>query len=288
MASAATASAAAVPSGGGGAASQSGQSSGGKADMYRDNKRKDDVRMSNIIAARAIADAVRTSLGPRGMDKMVCMPDGEVVITNDGATILQKMKVTSPAAKFLVELSKSQDIVAGDGTTSVTVLAGEEQSRWPSLFFPPFCPPWPSQLLLAYVAVPFPPLSGSILSKCQSLLAKGIHPTVISDGLQKAVAKSTEVLEQMAQPVELENRDALVQAAKTSLSSKVVSQYSSILAPIAVDCVLSIMDPERPHNLDLRDIKVVEKLGGTVEDSETVKGLVFSQKASKSGLGGDI
>ncbi|CAK9168632.1 unnamed protein product, partial [Ilex paraguariensis] len=92
-----------------------------KTETFTDNKRKDDVRMANIAAAQSVASAVRTSLGPKGMDKMICTASGEVIITNDGATILNKMEVLQPAAKFLVELSKSQDVVAGDGTTTVVL-----------------------------------------------------------------------------------------------------------------------------------------------------------------------
>lgn len=209
-----------------------------------DTKRKDDIRYANIVAAKAVADAVRTSLGPRGMDKMLSSANGDVIITNDGATILDKMEVTQPAAKMLVELSKSQDIVAGDGTTTVVVLAG------------------------------------ALLKQCLNLLSKGVHPTTISEALHKASEKAVEVLTSMAIPVELADQELLVKIASTSLNSKVVSQYSSLLAPLAVDAVLNVIDPARPDNVDLRDIKVLKKLGGTVDDTEMVKGLVFDHKAS--------
>ncbi|CAL8464612.1 g4147 [Coccomyxa elongata] len=220
-----------------------------KGETYKDNARKKDVRHSNILAAKAIADAVRTSLGPRGMDKMVTQPNGEVIITNDGATILNKMTVTQPAAKMLVELAKAQDVAAGDGTTSVTVICG------------------------------------ALLRKCLELLEKGVHPTVISDSFAKAAAKAVEVLESVAIPVDLGDRESLIKAANTSLSSKVVSQYSTLLSPMAVDAVLKVLDPTRPDFLDLKDIKVVTKLGGTVDDSELVDGVVFDQKASKTAGG---
>ena len=216
-------------------------------DTYTDTKRKDDVRMSSMEAAKAVADAVRTSLGPRGMDKMVVSGAGDVTITNDGATILDKMEVTSPAAKMLVELSKSQDVVAGDGTTTVTVMAG------------------------------------SLLKKCIELINKGIHPTIISDAMNKASAKACEVLQNMSSPVDLADRDALIRSATTSLSSKVVSQYSSLLAPMAVDSVLKILGDS--GTVDLRDIRVVKKFGGTIDDSEMVDGLVFDQRTAKVGNG---
>eukprot|EP00899_Mesostigma_viride_P008682 jgi/Mesvir1/17815/Mv12911-RA.1 len=220
-----------------------------KGDTYTDTKRKDDVRTSNIMAAKAVADAVRTSLGPRGMDKMLQLANGEVIITNDGATILNKMDVTSPAAKMLVELSKSQDVVAGDGTTTVTVLAG------------------------------------ALLGKSLELLQKGIHPTIVSDSLYKASLKAVQVMEEMSMPVQLTDRDSLIKSATTSLASKVVSQYSSLLAPIAVDCVLRVIDPARPDVVDLNDIKIVAKIGGTVDSSEMVEGLVFDHRSSKAAGG---
>jgi len=220
-----------------------------KTESYVDNKRKEDIRQANIVAARAVAEAVRTSLGPRGMDKMISTASGEVIITNDGATILNKMEVLQPAAKMLVELSKSQDSAAGDGTTTVVVIAG------------------------------------ALLRHCLSLLSHGIHPTVISDSLHKAATKAVEVLTAMAVPVELSDRDSLVKSASTSLNSKVVSQYSTLLAPLAVDAVLSVVDPAKPDLVDLRDVKIVKKLGGTVDDTELVKGLVFDKKVSHASGG---
>ncbi|KAL6124725.1 hypothetical protein ACLB2K_077236 [Fragaria x ananassa] len=220
-----------------------------KTESYVDNKRKEDVRQANILAARTVADAVRTSLGPKGMDKMISTASGDVIITNDGATILNKMEVLQPAAKMLVELSQSQDAAAGDGTTTVVVIAG------------------------------------ALLKQCLVLLSHGIHPTVISNSLHKVAIKAVDVLTAMARPVELSDRDALVKSASTALNSKVVSQYSTLLAPLAVDAVLSVVDPAKPEIVDLRDIKIVKKLGGTVDDTETVKGLVFDKKTSHAAGG---
>ena len=206
-------------------------------ERYSDNKLKHDIRTSNMNAAKKLADAIRTSLGPRGMDKMLVSGNNDVTITNDGATILNKMEVSHPAAKMLVELSKSQDIVAGDGTTSVTVLCG------------------------------------SLLNKCVSLLTRGVHPTVISDAMGLACDKACEILQEMSIPLDISDRPALIKAATTSLGSKVVAQYSNVLAPIAVDSVLKIMDPERPEMVDLKDIKILRKAGGTIDDTEMVPGL---------------
>lgn len=210
-----------------------------------------DVRMSNVLAAKAVANAVRTSLGPRGMDKLMQMASGEVLISNDGATILSKMGVLHPAAKMLVELSQSQDIEAGDGTTSVVVIAG------------------------------------ALLEACGTLLSKGIHPTAIASAFMKAVDKSTEILEDISKPINLNDRDSLIHAVNTCLSSKVVSQNSDLLAPIAVDSVLGVLptDKSASVNVDLRSIRMVQQMGGTVDDTELVNGLVFNKGSTKSAGG---
>ena len=147
--------------------------------------------MSNIEAAKAVADAVRTSLGPKGMDKMIKDDKENVTITNDGATILQRMKVLHPAARMLVELSKAQDIEAGDGTTTVVVICG------------------------------------ALLEAAKELLAHGSHPTRISDAFQRAASEAMKVLDTMAIPFDLKDRDAMIKAAQTSLSSK-VKFYSTL------------------------------------------------------------
>ena len=205
--------------------------------------------MSNIMAAKAIADTIRTSLGPRGMDKMIQKEESEVLITNDGATILSEMEVAHPTAKMLVELSKSQDIEAGDGTTSVCILAG------------------------------------SLLDACSQLLAKGMHPTSIAEAFVDAEKEAERILEKVALPVDLKDRNTLVDTVTTCLSSKVVSQNSDTLAPIAVDAVLSIIDPMSSHSVDLKDIKIVKQVGGTVDDTELVNGIVFGQGAKKAAGG---
>lgn len=215
--------------------------------VYKDKSKPTDIRLSNINAAKAVSDAIRTSLGPRGMDKMIQASNGEVTITNDGATILKQMSVIHPAAKMLVELSRAQDIEAGDGTTSVVVIAG------------------------------------ALLDASEKLLQKGIHPTVISDGFQKALQIALQVVEGMSTPVDLTNEDALLKAAATSLNSKVVSQHSTILAPIAVQAIRAVMEPIEGGvgaRVDLRDVKVIERIGGTVEDTELVQGLVIPHRAA--------
>ncbi|XP_020293751.1 T-complex protein 1 subunit delta-like [Pseudomyrmex gracilis] len=210
---------------------------------FKDKSKPADIRSSNICAAKAVNDAIRTSLGPRGMDKMIQASNGEVTITNDGATILKEMNVVHPAAKMLVELSKAQDIEAGDGTTSVVVICG------------------------------------SLLEAANRLLQKGIHPTSIGDAFQKAASKAVSILTDMSISVDLTDKESLTKVAATSLNSKVVHQQSSLLAPIAVDAVLKVAEEGKEASVDLKDIKVIKKLGGTVEDTELVDGLIFTEKS---------
>lgn len=217
--------------------------------QFESSQKVKDVRTHNIIAAKGVAAAIRTSLGPKGMDKMIVKSKGDVIITNDGATILKQMELVHPTAKMLVDLAHAQDVEAGDGTTTVTIIAG------------------------------------ALLDACQTLLDKGIHPTIIAENYLNASKKAVQLLTDLSQKVDLTDRDALLNAAKTALSSKVVSQYSSLLAPIAVDAVLKVIDPKTARNVDLRDIKIVKKLGGTIDDTELIEGLIFNQPAVTSAGG---
>jgi len=210
---------------------------------YKDKSKPADVRLSNINAAKAVSDAIRTSLGPRGMDKMIQASNGEVTITNDGATILKQMNVIHPAAKMLVELSRAQDIEAGDGTTTVVVIAG------------------------------------ALLQAAEKLLNRGIHPTAISESFQRAACHAVEILTGISTPLQLDNREQLIRSASTSLNSKVVSQQSSQLAPLAVDAVFKVMSSTQ-DSVDLTNIKVIKQLGGTTEDTELIDGIVFPQRAA--------
>lgn len=211
--------------------------------MLQGNAKEKDVRMSNIIAAKAVSDTIRTSLGPRGMDKMIQKGEGEVLITNDGATILSQMQVFHPTAQMLVQLSKSQDIEAGDGTTGICVIAG------------------------------------ALLQACADLLNKGIHPTMIAEAFKMAAAKTEEILIEMAKPIDLNDRESLIDAVNTCLSSKVIHNNADVLSPISVDAVLSIIDTQTSKNVDLNDVKIVKQVGGTMDDSELVNGLVLERGA---------
>jgi T-complex protein 1 subunit delta len=183
------------------------------------------------------------------MDKMIQDPHGEVTISNDGATILQQMKLSHPTAKMMVELSKAQDVEAGDGTTSVVVIAG------------------------------------ALLQAAEKLLTKGIHPQTITDAFLMAVEKAEDILTEASIPVDLTNREQLVQSASTSLNSKVVAQNAEMLAPIAVDAVLKVIDMEKATNVDLNDVRLVKRLGGTTDDTELVDGLILTQKVAKAAGG---
>jgi T-complex protein 1 subunit delta len=184
------------------------------------------------------------------MDKLIQQPGGEIVISNDGATILKKIKVMHPAAKMLVDLSQSQDIEAGDGTTTVVVLAG------------------------------------ALLNACSSLLAKGVHPTSIAGSFLRASDKACEIMQAMSKPLDLHDRDHLLSAVETCLSSKVVGSNSDVLAPIAVDSVLGVVgNLDTSTSVDLNDIRLVTQVGGTVDDTELVKGLVLTKGSTKTAGG---
>lgn len=215
---------------------------------FKNREKPQEVRRSNILAARAVSDAIRTSLGPKGMDKMIKTKSGEIIISNDGATILKHMAILHPAARMLVDLSAAQDVEAGDGTTSVAILAG------------------------------------AFLGAADRLLNLGIHPTLIAESFQRAAARARDVLREMAVPVTLDDREQLVRAASTSLNSKIVSQYSSLLAPLAVDAVIKVVN-EAHNNVDLNDIRLIKKVGGTIDDTELIKGVVLTQNAVKNAGG---
>lgn len=204
-----------------------------------------DAQKANILAARAVTNILRTSLGPKGMDKMLVSPDGDVTITNDGATILAKMEVEHQIAKLIVELSASQDNEIGDGTTGVVVLAG------------------------------------ALLEQAESLLSRGIHPVRVAEGFEKACAIANAHLDSIAQTVEFSKNDIepLVKTAMTTLSSKIVNVHKRKMAEIAVKAVLSVADMERRDvNFDM--IKVECKAGGMMEDTELINGIVIDKDFS--------
>jgi len=204
-----------------------------------------DAHKANILAARAVADSVRSSMGPKGMDKMVVGPDGDVTVTNDGRTILEKMDVSHQVAKLLVDLSKSQDDEIGDGTTGIVVMAG------------------------------------SLLEHSLGLIEKGIHPLRIATGYEKACAVALKKIEEIAKTVDIQAKEqqALKWAASTALGSKVVSGRKEQLSKISVDAVLAVTDLERKDtNFDM--IKVEGKVGGRLEETVLINGIVIDKDFS--------
>ncbi|TPX69112.1 hypothetical protein SpCBS45565_g02694 [Spizellomyces sp. 'palustris'] len=204
-----------------------------------------DAQKSHILAARTVANILKTSLGPRGLDKILISPDGDITITNDGATILSQMEVEHQIAKLLVQLSKSQDDEIGDGTTGVVVLAG------------------------------------ALLEQAEELLNKGLHPIRISDGFERACQVAVGELEKFADeiPIGKDNTDILLRTAKTCLGSKIVSKCHDQFAQMAVDAVLSVADLDR-KDVDFELIKVDGKVGGSLQDSKLVFGVVVDKDIS--------
>src|SRR5918995_408034 len=201
------------------------------------------AQRNNITAAKTIADIVRTSLGPRGMDKMLVNNLGDVTITNDGATILKEIDIQHPAAKMMVEISKATDNEVGDGTTSTVVLAG------------------------------------SLLSKAEELISKGVHSTVIVDGYRTASEKAIEILKNASTKVDPADRQMLGKIARTSMASKLVSVNSEPLSKIVVDAVIAIAEKADKHyKVDIDNIKIEKKAGGSIEDTKLIQGIVLDKE----------
>jgi thermosome len=202
------------------------------------------AQRNNINAAKTIAEVVRTSLGPRGMDKMLVNSLGDVTITNDGATILKEIDVQHPAAKMMVEISKATDNEVGDGTTSTVVLAG------------------------------------SLLSKAEDLVAKGVHPTVIVDGYRMASEKAIEILKEASTKVDPTDRQILGKIARTAMGSKLVSVNAEPLSKIVIDAVLAVAERIGDNNfrVDADNIKVEKKAGGSIDDTKLIQGIVLDKE----------
>lgn len=199
-----------------------------------------DAIKSHILAAKNIGNIVRSSLGPNGLDKIMTSPDGEVTVTNDGATILGLMDVEHQVAKLLVQLSKSQDDEIGDGTTGVVVLAA------------------------------------ALLEMAEDLLDRGLHPMKIADGYEQASLIALKKLEEIGDEFSIEDRHSLVEVAKTTLSSKIVNRAHDKFAEIAVDAILSVADLEN-KDVNFELIKISSKTGGELEDSQLIKGILIDK-----------
>jgi archaeal chaperonin len=208
-----------------------------------------EAQRNNIAAAKLIAEIVRTSLGPRGMDKMLVDSLGDVTITNDGATMLKEIDVQHPAAKMLVEVSKTTDNEVGDGTTSAVVLAG------------------------------------ALLEKAEELLDKDVHPSVVVDGYTKAAKKARESLQAIAEKVGPEDKTWLVKVARTSMQTKLVSKEAEELATLVVDACLAVTEKNaESYRIDIDNVKVEKKPGGSLKDTSLIQGIVLDKEVVHSGM----
>ena len=208
-----------------------------------------DAQQNNIAAAKLVASLVKSSLGPRGLDKMLVDSLGDVTITNDGATILKEIDVQHPAAKMMVEISKTVDNEVGDGTTSSVVFGG------------------------------------TLLAKAEDLLKKDVHASVIIDGYQSAAEKTLEIYSEMAKKIRPDDKESLLKIATTSMQSKLISEDSGLLSKVVVDGILSIVTKKgENYSVDLDNIKIEKKTGGSIQDTQIVKGIVLDKEIVHSGM----
>lgn len=212
-------------------------------------KRGREAQRNNIMAARIIGEVLRTTLGPRGMDKMLIDSLGDITITNDGATILDEVEAEHPAAKMMVEVAKTQDDMVGDGTTTAVVLAGE------------------------------------LLKRAEELLDQNVHPLIIVSGYRKAAQKAVELLERLGTPVNIEDRDTLRQVALTSMGSKAVGAARETLADIAIDAVKAIAEKRGSEWLaDIDNVQITKKAGKSLFDSELIRGIIIDKEIVHAGM----
>ncbi|OYT54588.1 MAG: thermosome subunit [Candidatus Altiarchaeales archaeon ex4484_2] len=208
-----------------------------------------DAQRNNIAAAKAVAESVRTTLGPRGMDKMMVDDLGDIVITNDGATIVEEMNIEHPAAKMIVEVAKTQDDEVGDGTTSAVVLAG------------------------------------SLLNNAEDLLDKNVHPTIIARGYRMAAAKADDILNDIGKRVTIDDDDQLTRIATTAMTGKGAESSKEQLAELAVNAIKQVSEKKGDsYEADLDNVKVEKKQGGSVADSELIQGIIIDKERVHSGM----
>ncbi len=209
-----------------------------------------DAQFNNIAAARVISDAVRSSLGPRGMDKMLVDSMGDVVITNDGVTILKEIDVQHPAAKMLVEVAKTQDAEVGDGTTTSVIIAGE------------------------------------LLKKATDMIDANVHPTIIASGYRLANAEAQKILVDVSKKVSINDTKLLKQIAETSMNSKQINSYKDFFSTLVVDAVKTIMEKgeDGKYTADLNNIQTVKKTGTSMEETQLVKGLIIDKEPVHSAM----
>ncbi len=207
------------------------------------------AQRNNIMAAKIIGEVLRSTLGPRGMDKMLVDSLGDVTVTNDGATILKEIDVQHPAAKMLVETAKATDQEVGDGTSSVVILAG------------------------------------ALLERAELLIDKNVHPTIIVDGYAKAAEKALELCDEVAKDIRPTDKTILRKIAMTSMASKIVSENKEYLADIAVDAVLQIAQKiDGGYKVDIGDIKVEKKSGASITDTKLIRGVAIDKEVVHAGM----
>ena len=208
-----------------------------------------DAMKNNIDAAKSIASAVRSSLGPRGMDKMLVDSLGDIVITNDGVTILKEMDVEHPAAKMMVEVSKTQDSFVGDGTTTAVIVAG------------------------------------ALLQEAESLINQNVHPTVISSGYRMAADQAKKILDDISKPVKFTDKELLRKMAGTSLSSKSASSSKDLLSDISVDAIKAVAEKrDNNYNVDFDNVQVVKKQGGDIDNTQLIYGIIVDKEKVHPGM----
>ena len=208
-----------------------------------------EAQHANITAAKIVAESVRSSLGPKGMDKMLVDNFGDVTITSDGRTILDEMDIQHPAAKMLVEVSKTQDNEVGDGTTSAVIVAGE------------------------------------LLNRAEELIEKNVHPIIIIDGYRKAAEKALEVLDKIAIKVDPENAETLKKIAETSMAGKLVADSREFLADLVVKAMLEVAEKDGKNwKVDVDDVKVEKKTGESLSETKLINGIVLDKEIVHSGM----
>ena len=215
-----------------------------------ERQRGRDAMSNNIAAAIVIAEAVRTSLGPMGMDKMLVDQFGDVVITNDGATILKEIDVQHPAAKMMVEVAKTQDSEVGDGTTTSVILAGE------------------------------------LLKRAKKLIEQKIHPTVITEGFRKAADKAVEILEEMSIKSGIDDEKGLLDAGMTCMSSKIVSESKEKLAKICMDAIKAVAEKNEDGKwlADIEKVQIQKKAGDSIDDTSLIQGIILDKEVVSPGM----
>ncbi len=207
------------------------------------------AQKANIAAARAVADAVRSTLGPKGMDKMLTDSIGDVVITNDGVTILEEMEIEHPAAKMLVEVAKTQNKEVGDGTTTAVIIAG------------------------------------ALLKESEALLEQNVHPTIIASGYRRAKEKALEILHKIAIPVTIRDTQVLEKIAMTAITGKSAESARESLAKIAVEAVISVADKSNDKTtVDMDNVKMEKKAGASIDETELIKGIIVDKERVHAGM----